>query len=86
MQQALRAKIMERRTESKAPPGEFAQWLVSIGKIEALRDTLLRLVARAGIALTEDERARVLACDDVATLDRWVENVLGAKTAADVFA
>jgi hypothetical protein len=25
------------------------------------------------------------ACDDVATLDRWVENVLGAKTAADVF-
>ena len=34
--------------------------------------------------LTEEERARVLACADPATLERWVENVLGAKTAADV--
>jgi hypothetical protein len=34
--------------------------------------------------LTEDDRARIQACEDPATLDRWIENVLGAKTAADV--
>ncbi len=54
------------------------------GKLDGLRDALLRLLARAGIALTEDDRARVQTCADAATLDRWIENVLGAKTAADV--
>jgi hypothetical protein len=54
------------------------------GKLEGLRDALLRLSARAGIALSEDDRARIQACEDTATLDRWIENVLGAKTAADV--
>jgi len=54
------------------------------GKLEGKRDTLLRLLARAGIALTEDDVARVKACDDPALLDRWVDNVLGAKTARDV--
>ncbi|MCC6559183.1 MAG: Uma2 family endonuclease [Polyangiaceae bacterium] len=48
------------------------------------RDALLRLLARAGIALTDEERTRIEACEDGSTLDRWVENVLGAKTAADV--
>ena len=54
------------------------------GKIEGKRETLLRLLARAGIALTEDDRARSETCSVAATLDRWVDNVLGAKTAADV--
>jgi hypothetical protein len=48
------------------------------------RGTLLRLLARAGIMLTERESARIQACTDIATLDRWLDNVLGAKTAADV--
>ena len=55
------------------------------GKLDGTRGVLLRLVTRAGIVLGEDDRARVLACTDLATLDRWVDNVLGAKTAADVF-
>ena len=55
------------------------------GKVEGKRETLLRLLSRAGIALTDDDRARIQACTDPATLDLWVENVLGAKTASDVF-
>jgi hypothetical protein len=54
------------------------------GRLEGKRDTLLRLLARAGITLTEDQAARVQACDDPVLLDRWVDNVLGAKTASDV--
>ncbi|WP_438000132.1 hypothetical protein WMF26_09910 [Sorangium sp. So ce185] len=54
------------------------------GELKGKRDTLLRLLARAGMALTEDEGARIQACTDVATLDRWIDNVLGAKTAAEV--
>ena len=56
------------------------------GKLEGLREALLRLVARAGITLTDDDRARIQSCDDAPTLDRWVDNVLGAKTAAEVLA
>jgi predicted transposase/invertase (TIGR01784 family) len=54
------------------------------GKNEGKRDTLLRLLARVGIPLTDGERARIAACADAATLDRWIDNVIGAKTAADV--
>jgi predicted transposase/invertase (TIGR01784 family) len=54
------------------------------GEISARRDTLLRLALRAGIALTDDDRGRIQECTDTATLDRWIDNVFGARTAADV--
>jgi hypothetical protein len=54
------------------------------GKLEAKRDTLNRQLARAGIALTDEDRARIQACTDTTILDRWLDNVIGAKTAADV--
>ena len=54
------------------------------GELKGRRDALLRLLGRAGIAIPDDDRAKVQACADAATLDRWLDNVLGAKTAADV--
>jgi hypothetical protein len=92
MQRALEALIMERQTEGKATFPPFAQQLVERGKregkregkLEGKRETLFRLLARAGITFTEDDRARIQACMDPAILDRWVDNVLGAKTVADV--
>jgi hypothetical protein len=100
MRRALETLVMERQTESKATFPPFMQRLIDDGiqkgelkgkldglregKLDGLRDALLRLVARAGITLTEADRARILACDDDATLDRWVENVLGANSIDDV--
>ena len=55
------------------------------GLAEGKRDALLRLLARRGLALTEDDRARVAACSDVATLDQWFDNALVARTATEVF-
>jgi predicted transposase/invertase (TIGR01784 family) len=54
------------------------------GEINARRETLLRLLVRAGIALTEDDRARIQVCGDPATLDRWIDNVFAAKSAVEV--
>ena len=54
------------------------------GRLEAKRETLLRLFVRAGIALTDAERARIDACMDAETLDGWIDHVFGAKTAAEV--
>jgi hypothetical protein len=54
------------------------------GVLKGKRDTLLRLLAQAEIALTEDSLADIEACADTASLDRWIDNVSGAKIAADV--
>jgi predicted transposase/invertase (TIGR01784 family) len=54
------------------------------GKLEGKRETLLRLLARAALPLSEADRTRIEGCSDVATLDRWIENVLGAQSAAAV--
>jgi predicted transposase YdaD len=56
------------------------------GKLHGKREVLLRLVARAGLTLTEADRARVQTCTDAATLDRWIDSALDATTSADVLA
>jgi hypothetical protein len=84
MRKALEMKIMERQAEAKASFPPFMQKLIDGGKLEDKRDTLLRLLTRAKIAITDSERARIQACADADTLDRWVDNILEAKTSADV--
>ncbi len=54
------------------------------GRLEGKRDTLFRLLGRAGIELTQDDRDRIQTCADTTLLDRWVDNVFGAKTITDV--
>lgn len=57
------------------------------GKVEVKGEVkmLLKLVARNSLVLT-DERARITAYTDLATLDRWFDNAFTAKTAAELFA
>jgi len=55
------------------------------GKLDGLREALNRLLARAGILINDQERARIQACTEPATFERWIDNVLGAKSASDVF-
>jgi predicted transposase/invertase (TIGR01784 family) len=54
------------------------------GIAEGKRDALLRLLMRRGLSPTEDERRRVAACADPATLDRWFDAALTASSVADV--
>jgi hypothetical protein len=63
-----------------------ARWAAGMlkGMLEARRETLLRLLGPAGIALTDAERARIDACMEAETLDGWIDHVFGAKTAAEV--
>jgi len=75
---------MDRQTLLKTPFPPFAQQLIDRGELKGKREALLRLMTRMGIPLTEEERSRIEACTDAATLDRWFDNLIGAKTAADV--
>jgi hypothetical protein len=85
--EALRRKVEEmlsqRVGEFQEPP--FVLKLKAVGRAEGLKAALLKLVARAGLTLGEEERERIEGCDDPAVLDRWVDNAIGAKTAADLF-
>jgi flagellar biosynthesis/type III secretory pathway protein FliH len=55
------------------------------GQIAAKRDSLLKLLKRAELRLTQAEQERIATCTDLATLDRWFDNALAAETVADVF-
>jgi predicted transposase/invertase (TIGR01784 family) len=55
------------------------------GELKARRDTLVRLVTRSGLSLADDESARIQGCTDLALLDKWIDNVFGAKTTAEIF-
>jgi predicted transposase YdaD len=54
------------------------------GKLHGKREVLLRLMGRSG-AVGEAERTRIVLCTDAATLDRWIDNAVAAKTGDDVF-
>jgi hypothetical protein len=81
---ALEALVMQRQTENKTTRAPFIQRFIDEGELKGKREALLRLITRAGVSLDERDRARILACTDGATLDRWLDNVLGAKSGADI--
>ncbi len=63
-----------------------ARWASGLaeGELKGKRGTLLRLLERAGLPLSGEERARIQACRDGGTLDGWIGDVFGARTAAEV--
>jgi len=51
------------------------------GKIAAL----LAVLTARGLSVTEVARARIGACEDAATLDRWIARAATASSLEDVF-
>ena len=92
MRRAMEALIMERQNETSEAIPEFARMFMRIGertgelkgKLEGKREVLLRFLDRAGIALSDDDHARIQSCMDAGILDQWVDNVSAGKSAADV--
>jgi hypothetical protein len=82
-QQAIACLEAKTRARREGHASGVAEGLPK-GKLRGTRSALVRLLASAKILLTKGERARVQACADPDTLDRWLDNVLGAKTAAEV--
>jgi hypothetical protein len=58
---------------------------VTEGKLRGKRSALLRLLVCAKIALTKGQRARIQACTDHEILDGWLDGIVGAKDADDIF-
>jgi predicted ATPase len=52
---------------------------------EARRQTLLRLLDKRGVAVSEAARERIADCTDADLLDRWLDRAFTATDAADLF-
>lgn len=101
MQKALEALVMERQTRREPTFPPFIERLIEEGmlrgfhdgelkgelkgEVKAFRENLFRFAQRRNLVLTNEQTARVRACEDRALLKRWLDNVLDATTADEVF-
>jgi hypothetical protein len=58
---------------------------IAEGKAEGAREALLTAITARGLVPGDGHRARIASCADVATLNAWLVNALGAKKMGDVF-
>lgn len=52
----------------------------------ARAEILLRLLEQRGVKVARSTRARIMACQDVAQLDAWLDRVLTVRRASELFA
>ncbi|MBK8480613.1 MAG: hypothetical protein IPL40_05500 [Proteobacteria bacterium] len=54
------------------------------GKAEGEAQALLRILAARGLAISEDQRARMLDCTNLPLLDAWIDRALEATTVVEL--
>jgi hypothetical protein len=64
---------------------EIRSEALSDGRLLEARSALRRVLARRGLIVRPEDDARVDACTDLAMLERWHDEAVVAKTAAEVF-
>lgn len=87
----LQAKAEQAQTKAEQAQAKAEQAQAKAEQAEAtavagLREAVLAVLDARGIACPDDARARLLACDDLATLQRWLRGAKTASTAAEAFA
>ncbi len=89
MQKALEVLLMQRQVRRVAHMPPFIEAMKSQafhdGEVKAIREKIFRFAKRRQLVLTMEQEARLGACDDRTLLDRWLDNVLEANNADDVF-
>ena len=54
------------------------------GKAEGKAEDLLKILARRGVVVSDEQRARILACRDLPTLDRWLDLAFGVASTQEM--
>jgi len=54
------------------------------GRLQARAEAVLRILAARGVLVGDEAQQHILACTDMATLDRWFDRALNATTLSDV--
>jgi hypothetical protein len=56
------------------------------GRLSGARAALRRVLARRQLAPSKGDEARIDACTDLATLDRWLDQAITAASVSDALA
>jgi hypothetical protein len=56
------------------------------GKAEGIAASVLAILTTRGLAVSPEARARIQACQDVPTLERWLARALTAASTEEVLA
>ncbi|MCC6553317.1 MAG: hypothetical protein IT372_09900 [Polyangiaceae bacterium] len=56
---------------------------IGAGRLAEARSALGLVLSRRGLALGPEQEAKIAACEDLATLERWLGQAITAATAAD---
>lgn len=56
------------------------------GKAEGKAEGVLQVLDARGIAVSEEQKARILACTDIAVLDRWIRRAVSVSSTEELFA
>jgi hypothetical protein len=56
------------------------------GEAKGEAQALLRVLDRRGLAVSNDQRERILACTDIATLEGWLDKAVTASSTDELFA
>jgi hypothetical protein len=62
---------------------EVREELLGEGRLEGERSSLRRVLARRRLPLTAEDGARIDACTELATLERWLEQAVDAASTAE---
>jgi hypothetical protein len=77
-------------TETYLYQGEYAQSLIARGeakgKAEGEARAVLTLLDFRDVALSEEDRARIMATTDLAVLERWIQRASFVNTVEELFA
>lgn len=56
------------------------------GRVQARAEAVVSFLEARGLAITDEQRKRILACTELETLDRWVRKAATVKTTDELFA
>lgn len=55
------------------------------GRVKGRVDSILRVLARRGLAVHDADRDRITSCADLETLGTWLDRSVDAAQAKDIF-
>lgn len=64
---------------------EYGEAQLEKGKAEGKASAILAIFAARGIKLSAALQARIEACNDIPTLDRWIAQAVSAASAEELF-
>ena len=77
---------LEAKADAAEAKADAAEAKADAAEVEALRGAVLTVLGARGVPSSDEDRARVLSCDDPSTLRRWLARAATAASATEALA